>query len=174
MSLLFFMWDSRNEKVCLRNSMLDPLVGEYCQHLPFVEPTAKFSAKPIQGRWWKDLLKWLKIITSSRTPASTRYWTNTGPAAQTLGQHQLSTGSMSRVFRDGLSQAVTHSGEGPQQRRDIEHVLVKCWPIVNDAGPTLKQHKSNVTCLLGGGGGSWRQSQCYYTARWGGDRPHCV
>ena len=50
--------------------------------------------------------------------------------------------------------AVTHSGEGPQQRRDIGHVLVKCWPIVNDAGPTLKQHKSNVTRLLGGGGGA--------------------
>ena len=57
------------------------------------------------------------------------------------------------VIKDGLSQAVTHSGEGPQQRRDIEHVLVKYWPIVNDAGPTLKQHKSNVTCLLGGGEG---------------------
>ena len=24
LSLLFSMWDSRNEKVCLRNSMLDP------------------------------------------------------------------------------------------------------------------------------------------------------
>ena len=80
-------------------------------------------------------------------------WADVGPAAQTLGQHQPSIGLMSRVCRDGLSQAVTHSGEGPQQRRDIEHVLVKCWPIVNDAGPTLRLHKGNVTCLLGGGGG---------------------
>ena len=76
-------------------------------------------------------------------------WADVGPAAQMLGQHQPSIGSMSRACRDGLSQAVTQ-GEGPQQRRDIEHVFVKCWPIVNDTGPILKQHKGNVTCLLGG------------------------
>ena len=98
-------------------------------------------------------------------------WADVGPAAQMLGQHQPSIGSMSRVCRDRLSQAVTHSGEGPQQRRDIEHVLVKCWPIVSDAGPTLKQHKGNVTCLLGGGGGAHganrsvtiQTSLCVYT-----------
>ena len=44
-----------------------------------------------------------------------------------------------------LSLAVTHSGEGPQERRDIDHVLAQCWPIVSDAGPTLKQHKGNVS-----------------------------
>ena len=55
-----------------------------------------------------------------------------------------------------LSQAVTHSGEGPQQRRDIDHVLVQCQPIVSDAGPALKQHKGNVKCLLGGAHGANR------------------
>ena len=55
----------------------------------------------------------------------------------------------------------------------LTHVLVQCWPIVSDAA-TLKQHKGNVTCLLGGGC-SWRQSQCYCTASlMRGDRPHCV
>ena len=135
----------------------------------------KIYANPIKGRWWKDLLKWLKIITSSRTPASTRYWTKAGlMLGQQCRRWASISPALSRVCRDGLAQAVTHSGEGLQQRRDIEHVLVKCWPIVNDAGPTLKQHKGNVTCLLGGGGCSWRQSQCYNTARWGGDRHHCV
>ena len=38
-----------------------------------------------------------------------------------------------------------------QQRRDIDHVLVQCWPF---AGPLLKQHKGNVTSLLGGAHGA--------------------
>ena len=41
-------------------------------------------------------------------------------------------------------------GRGPPAKTG--HVLVKCSPIVNDAGPTLKQLKGNVTWLLGGGG----------------------
>ena len=94
------------------------------------------------------------IKDTSKHEIFNQCWADVGPAAQTLGQHQPSIGSMSRVCRDCLSQAVTHSGEGPQQRRDIEHVLGKCWPIGNDAGPTLKQHKGNITCLLGGGGGA--------------------
>ena len=57
-----------------------------------------------------------------------------------------------------IETAQCHVFAGGQQRRDIEHALVQCWPIVSDAGPTLKQH--NVTCLLGGC--LWRQSQCYY------------
>ena len=36
-----------------------------------------------------------------------------------------------------------------QQTRDTAHVLVQCWPIVCDAGPTLNQHLGNVPCLLG-------------------------
>ena len=48
-----------------------------------------------------------------------------------------------------LSQAVTHLAL-PPAKRDIVHVLVQCWPNVSDAGPLLKQHKGNVTCLLGG------------------------
>ena len=76
-------------------------------------------------------------------------WADVGPAAQTLGQHQPSIGSMSRVCRDGLSQAVTLSGEGPQLRRDIEHVLVKCWPSVVDIETTQGQ----CHVFSGGGGG---------------------
>ena len=44
-----------------------------------------------------------------------------------------------------LSQAVTHSGEGPQKRWDIDHVLVQCWLIVSDAGPAFEQDKGNVS-----------------------------
>ena len=69
-----------------------------------------------------------------------------GPAS---AQHWFNVSCLQGRF----SQAITHSGEGPQQRRDIEHMVVKCWLIFNDAGPTLKQHKGNVTCLPGGGGG---------------------
>ena len=87
-----------------------------------------------------------------------RLWANISPA---LFQCLVFAGT-------ALSQAVTHS-----QRRDIEHVLVQCRPIVSNAA-TLKQHKGNVTCLAWGGC-SWRQSQCYYTASlMRGDRPHCV
>ena len=66
-----------------------------------------------------------------------------GPASQSPAQCLVFAGT-------ALSQAVTHSGEGPQQRRDIDHVLIQCWPIVSHAGPTLQQHKGNVMCLLGG------------------------
>ena len=140
---------------------------------------AKIYANPIQGRWWKDLLKWLKIITSSRTTASTRYWTNAGLM---LGQQRRHWASISPALVQCLVFAGTaclkRSLIPPQQKRDIEHVLVKCWPIVNDAGPTLKQHKSIVTCLLGGGGEvlmapiavllysqmrGWQTSLCVYT-----------
>ena len=36
-----------------------------------------------------------------------------------------------------------------QQARDIDPVLFQCWASVADAGPTLKQHWVNVSCLLG-------------------------
>ena len=50
------------------------------------------------------------------------------------------------IIKEDLVVSSDHTG--PQQRRDIDHVLVQCWPIVSNAGPTLKQHKGNVTCLL--------------------------
>ena len=83
-------------------------------------------------------------------------WADVGPASKTLGQYQPSIGSMSGVCRDGVLSSSRSSGKGHQQRRDIDHVLVQCWPIVSDAGPPLEQHKSNVTCLLGGGHGANR------------------
>ena len=73
------------------------------------------------------------------------YWVSVAD----VGQQQPSIGLMSRVCRDGFVSSGHSFGEGPQQRRDIEYVLVQCWPIVSNAGPTLKQHKGNVTCLLG-------------------------
>ena len=36
-----------------------------------------------------------------------------------------------------------------QQTRDIHPMLFQCWPIVFDAGPTLKQHWVNAPCYLG-------------------------
>ena len=36
-----------------------------------------------------------------------------------------------------------------QQTRDIEPMLVQCWPALYDVGPTLNQHLFNVSCLLG-------------------------
>ena len=36
-----------------------------------------------------------------------------------------------------------------QQTRGVDHVLVQCWFIVCDAGPTLNQHMVNSPCLLG-------------------------
>ena len=35
-----------------------------------------------------------------------------------------------------------------QQTRDYEPVLFYCWSTVCDAGPTLKQHWLNISCLL--------------------------
>ena len=37
---------------------------------------------------------------------------------------------------------------GTQQTRDIEQMLVQCWPAVYDVGPTFNQHQFNVSCLL--------------------------
>ena len=33
-------------------------------------------------------------------------------------------------------------------KHDAERMLIQCWPIVYDAGPTLNQHCFNVSCLL--------------------------
>ena len=90
-----------------------------------------------------------------------RRWANSSPA---LVQCIVFAGQ--RCFKRSL--------KGPQQRRDIDHVLVQCCPIVSDAGPTLKQLKGNVTCLLRGAHGAnrsvtiqldegWQTSLCVYT-----------
>ena len=36
-----------------------------------------------------------------------------------------------------------------QQTRDVHPMLFQCWLTVFDAGPTLKQHRVNASCLLG-------------------------
>ena len=45
-----------------------------------------------------------------------------------------------------MSLRQTHAS---QQTRTIHLMLVQCWPIVYDAGPTLYQHWVNVSSLLG-------------------------
>ena len=35
-----------------------------------------------------------------------------------------------------------------QQTRNLQPMLVWCWPIVYDAGPTSNQHWLNISCLL--------------------------
>ena len=50
--------------------------------------------------------------------------------------------------------AQTHTGRysvNTRQTPDGSPVLVQCWPSVCDAGPTLNQHWTSVSCLLGGG-----------------------
>ena len=37
----------------------------------------------------------------------------------------------------------------PHRGRVIEPMVGQCWPDVVDAGPTLTQHRFNVSCLLG-------------------------
>ena len=137
------------------NYQSESMVGKCCRDLTYIEPAAKFTTNPVQGRWWKDLLKWVKIITSSRRNPSkhetlNQCWADVGPALQTLVNISPAFVQCLMFAGTALSQAVTHSGEGPQQIRDIDHVLVQCRPIVSDAGSTLKQHKSNVTYLLEG------------------------
>ena len=41
-----------------------------------------------------------------------------------------------------------------QQKRDVDHMLVLCWVNVEDSGPTLNKHMSNVSSL------SW--DLCYH------------
>ena len=36
-----------------------------------------------------------------------------------------------------------------QEKRGIRRMLLQCWSTVFDAGPTLKQHWVNASCLLG-------------------------
>ena len=75
---------------------------------------------------------------------------------ETLNQCWADVGQCLVFAGTALSQAVAHLEEGSQQRRDIDHLLIQCWPIIIDAGPPLKQHKGNVTCLLGGAHGANR------------------
>ena len=56
-------------------------------------------------------------------------------------------------LRDAGSNIFCRSGRIPlpakqtQQTRDIRPMLFQCWASVTDAGPTLKQHRANVSCL---------------------------
>ena len=38
---------------------------------------------------------------------------------------------------------------GSQQARDVDPMLVQCWPTVCNAGPASNQHWFNASCLLG-------------------------
>ena len=40
------------------------------------------------------------------------------------------------------------SAGSSQQTRDIRRTLLQCWANVCGAGPTLKQHWVNISCLL--------------------------
>ena len=46
----------------------------------------------------------------------------------------------------GQSQRLAQSSP---QTRGVEPMLFKFWVSVVDGGPTLKQHRDNVSCLLG-------------------------
>ena len=46
-------------------------------------------------------------------------------------------------------QVSSSEGVNSQQTRGIHPMLFKCWATVFDAGPTLKQHRLNASCLLG-------------------------
>ena len=110
------------------NYQSESMVGECCQHLPLLSQRQNLC-KPHPRSFVEVFIKMTGnnyvIKDTSKHEILNQCWADVGPAAQTLGQHQPSIGSMSRVCRDGFSQAVTHSGEGPQLRRDIEHVLAQ-------------------------------------------------
>ena len=40
-------------------------------------------------------------------------------------------------------------GNQIQQTRAVDPMLFECWASLADGGPTLKQHKVNVSCLMG-------------------------
>ena len=55
------------------------------------------------------------------------------------------------VYSDGGVECVKMNGRGvvSQQTRYTAPMLFYCWPIVCDAGLTVKQHRYSVPCLLG-------------------------
>ena len=69
-----------------------------------------------------------------------------GPAVAYIGG-----GSLLEIFTDfysvGSERYVVFS-DISQQTRGIDPMLFQCWPTVDDAGPTLNQHRVNVTYLL--------------------------
>ena len=59
-----------------------------------------------------------------------------------------------------LGQCYVSDGESlAQQTRGVSPMLVWRWPIVYDAGPTLAQHWTSASCLLGGGDTRWSASR---------------
>ena len=84
-------------------------------------------------------------------PVNRRRWINVGSTSQTVDQHWT---NVSCFLTGGEHAKRKHWDPGlttslSQQSRDVEPMLGQCWPAVYDVGPTLTQHWSNVSCLLG-------------------------
>ena len=93
----------------------------------FVSGSVNHKFQEISGNYLNlTYLTWLfhPSPSSRRTPASTRYWSNAGlmlgQRRRRWAQHQSQHCLKRSLIR----------GEGPQQRRDIDNVLVQCWPIL--------------------------------------------
>ena len=77
-------------------------------------------------------------------------WYNVGSASTTLNLHYTNIGSVFLVllvpFRQ-LSWIRDHTQQPGQKSRNVEPMVVQCWPTVCDAGPTLNQHCVNTVCF---------------------------
>ena len=63
------------------------------------------------------------------------------------------------------------SSNGPHKTWDIHPVLGRCWTCVVDAGPTLDQHRVNLSRLLHGLVPQMHNIQPWFNRRWPNIKP---
>ena len=133
----------------------------------FVSGSVNHKFQEISGNYLNlTYLTWLlqPSPSSRRTPASTRYWSNAGLM---LGQRRRRWAQ--HQSQHCLKRSLIRGGGGPAKKGHWQCVgsmlahRQRRWATIETT-----QRQGHVFA----GGCSWRQSQCYYTARWGGW--HCV
>ena len=93
------------------------------------------SAERQQIKYIETMLIWCWAIVCDAEPTSNQHWLDVWRWQGRSSTHKI------KVY------AAVYT----QQTRGIHPMLFQCWANVFDAGPTLKQHWVNASCLLGNG-----------------------
>ena len=127
-----------NHNFLLQQSPLNMLK----HHLARQSPSHKYS--PV----WKWTVTtnnqrlYISMLVQFRAEAG-RYWVNTS-------RRQVESAKCAPLIPAyGVYPKGTHSFRGinPRSTRDVDAMLVDCWPTVADGGPTANQHWVEVSCL---------------------------
>ena len=80
---------------------------------------------------------------------ATQFRFNVGSVSQPIVGSMPTNLSTTLAQHYSYTRSAVYLAAAPQQTPAIFPILFQCWPNVFDVGPTLKQHRVIVPCLLG-------------------------